>query len=108
MVTIGTLPKAKISGYYFLDSKFSTLTGQCKDLELPLKLTDRLVVVELRNGHHKQATVGMFLKSGGKSYCLVQHKLCNFYIVVRRGIIDYKITAKDFRLELLKIKGVLK
>lgn len=59
MHTIATLPKAKISGIYSLESKVTRLAESCDYLELPLKYTDRLLVVDTKDGRlHRQCTVG--------------------------------------------------
>ena len=108
MATMNILPILKIKELpCSLDSKFTDVANRCNYLTLPLQVSDIISVLTF-NALHAQCSVGKFLKFQGKPYCSKQHKLCNFYLVVRRGNWDYKITAKDFRLELLRLKGVLK
>ncbi len=109
MTTIKDLPVAKISNSYHIESKFSDLIIKiCVDpLELPLKTTD-IILVHL-NKIHYQSSVGLFMKNESIPHCSRNpDKSYNFYIPVRRGGKDYKLSVKDFRLGLLKLKGVLK
>ncbi len=107
MAQLSTLPVATLEKVYTVESKFSAVLSRgCEDLTLPLKFNDTLIVVS--GSLHYQSSVDMFIKFQGEHYCPFKRKTDNFYILVRRGVIDYKISVKDFRLELLKMKGVLK
>lgn len=109
MATLSDLPLAKINKTYAITSRFSDYITRrgILPLELPIKLSDKLLV-ELNKVNY-QSTVGLFIKNGSNPYCPENpDKRYNFNIVVRRGNMDYKFSVKDLRLEILRVKGVLK
>lgn len=109
MATLSDLPLAKINKTYAITSRFSDYITRIGvlPLELPVRLSDKLLV-ELNRVNY-QSTVGLFIKNESIPYCPENtDKRHNFNIVVRRGSTDYKLTVKDLRLEILRVKGVLK
>lgn len=108
MAKLQDLPIATVGRDYSITSKVSNILIRCncKDLELPLRVEDYLIVSG--KDFDYKSSVSVFVKSQGKPYCPLQQGTSNFYILVRRGVIDYKLSVKDLRLELLKLEETLK